>query len=269
MNPSLLYLGFSFAICLVCSALGFWNVVYFVSLSYALSIAAQSLFFAAIFSDTISGWPLVQSMTMLVYGLRLGSFLLLRARSAGFQSELKEAQARGSLLGAPARIAVWLGVSLLYVTMFLPSVCILTAEAKGVILWSLPVGVTIMITGLALEATADWQKSRFKLNHPKRFCDEGLYRLVRCPNYLGEMLFWFGVWLSGVAAYQATSSWILCTVGLLCIEGVMIGSTRRLELKQAKEYGADPAYRLYAQTVRVLIPWIPLYSLRKSRGALR
>jgi len=36
------------------------------------------------------------------------------------------------------------------------------------------------------------QKSAFKARQPDRFCDVGLYRFVRCPNHLGEMLFWTG-----------------------------------------------------------------------------
>ena len=127
------------------------------------------------------------------------------------------------------------------------------------------IGVAMMAVGLLLEAAADWQKSQFKLIHPDRFCDVALYRMVRCPNYLGEIIFWLGVWLSAVAAYQTRPAWILSTLGFMYLAGVMLGATRGLEAKQLRRYGCDPAYRKWATTVPVLVPLIPLYSLRSKR----
>ena len=48
----------------------------------------------------------------------------------------------------------------------------------------------------------------------------------------------------------------------------MIGSTKRLERKQDERYGSDPEYQRYVQTVPVLIPLVPLYSLKRWRIAL-
>ena len=45
----------------------------------------------------------------------------------------------------------------------------------------------------------------------------------------------------------------------------MLGSARRLELKQAERYGSDPAYQAYVRTVPILIPLLPLYSLRQLK----
>jgi hypothetical protein len=41
----------------------------------------------------------------------------------------------------------------------------------------------------------------------------------------------------------------------------MFGSTRRLELRQNKNYGSDPAYQEYVKNTPVLIPFIPLHSV--------
>jgi hypothetical protein len=45
----------------------------------------------------------------------------------------------------------------------------------------------------------------------------------------------------------------------------MVGSARRLELKQEERYGSDPEYRSYSRSVPILFPLVPVYSLKKAR----
>ena len=125
-----------------------------------------------------------------------------------------------------------------------------------------------MVVGLGWEACADWQKSLFKKHSPSHFCDVGLYRLVRFPNYFGEIVFWFGVWISAMSAYQSVLGWVLGSLGFICIELVMFGSSRRPELKQTDRYGADAAYQAYARQTPILFPLLPLYSLRNLKMSL-
>ena len=91
---------------------------------------------------------------------------------------------------------------------------------------------------------------------------------MRFPNYFGEMVFWFGVWISAMSAYQSLLAWVLCGIGFVCIELVMLGSSRRLELKQTGRYGADAAYQAYARQTPILFPLLPLYSLRNLKMSL-
>ena len=55
----------------------------------------------------------------------------------------------------------------------------------------------LWVIGFAIEAIADRQKFKFRLD-PKndgRFMNEGLFRIVRFPNYLGEMVVWIGMFV--------------------------------------------------------------------------
>ena len=54
------------------------------------------------------------------------------------------------------------------------------------------IGLFIMTAGILIEATADYQKSQFKLQHPTEFCSTGLYQYLRMPNYFGEITFHHG-----------------------------------------------------------------------------
>jgi len=259
------FLVLGLALCLICSALGFKRVEYFVSLGYAASVAAQAIAFPFLYRNTIKGLALLQSGLLLAYGLRLGIFLTLRERVPSFQKQQAENTARGIKVDGPMKVAIWVGVSFLYVLLCLPALLTMSAQAGGMALVSAPVGILLMSAGLGLEACADWQKSRSKRRNPSRFCDVGLYRVVRFPNYFGEMVFWLGVWVSASSTFQTLSTWALGSLGFLFIVLVMVGAGRRLELKQDKIYGSDAAYEAYSRRVPILFPFLPIYSLRSPK----
>jgi steroid 5-alpha reductase family enzyme len=267
-------LALHLALALTVSSLGFLRVVYFVSLGYAGSIAAMALLALARVGTQAPLALLMQSALLLCYGLRLGGYLMLRERHPAFRREIAEIHQRAAHIGAVKRIAIWLGVSLLYVLMFSPDLCQqwlvrglvsgaeVPAPKTALSTW---IGIPLMAAGLLLESAADAPKSAAKKRQPTRFCDVGLYRWVRCPNYLGEIVFWMGNFSAGLSAYSALWQGVAAAAGLLCIVLIMMGSTKRLESKQDERYGDDPDYQRYVATVPVLFPWLPIYSLKGIR----
>ena len=105
------------------------------------------------------------------------------------------------------------------------------------------------------------QKNNAKKINSKRFVDTGLYRLVRCPNYLGEMIFWTGILMSGFGALTVVGQWVLALIGYFGIVFVMFSGARRLEIRQNKNYADDSEYQKYIETVSILLSFIPLYSI--------
>jgi len=120
----------------------------------------------------------------------------------------------------------------------------------------------LMALGILLEIAADIQKTAAKKKDPHRFVDTGLYRIVRCPNYLGELILWVGVLVTGAPYLEGPVQWIIAILGLLGIIYVMFSGARRLELRQEQNYGSDPVYQEYVRTVPIMIPLIPLYSVK-------
>lgn len=251
-----------FLLALVVSAIGFHKFVWFISLGYGFSIAALGLALVVLCGAGASPVSLVQCVLLVVYGLRLGGYLLARERrSAAYNRLMKDQVNDGSGLSRPVQALVWVTVALLYACQVSP--ILFRMEAGGAADVACLVGAVVQAGGIALEAAADAQKSAQKRANPHRFCDQGLYSFVRCPNYLGEVLNWTGVFVSGATALAGPWQWLAALAGWLGIVYIMFGGARRLEIRQNRNYGADPAYRRYVATTPILIPWVPLYSVER------
>lgn len=252
------------AAALLISAMGFYKYVYFISLGYGFSIAGLGLLMLALFRESLTAQTAAVCALLVVYGFRLGGYLLVRERkSAAYNQKMKTEIKDGKTMGFGVKCAIWVTCALLYVLQVLP-VFYRLQNGGGSSRWCL-VGACVMAFGVAFESAADWQKSRAKKKHPGRFCDTGLYRIVRCPNYLGEVIFWTGTLLSDCGALKGAAQWGLALLGYVGIVFVMFSGARRLELRQNRTYGADEEYRHYVETTPILLPLIPLYSVAKYR----
>lgn len=267
--------GICLVIALAISIGGFWRVVYFISIGYAFAIVGMvaAVVVAMLRAGNVHWLILAQGLFLAIWGLRLGVYLVVREASPAFAPQIKETHERSGRVRFPVRVLIWLSVSILYVLMFSPVIFAqraLMASGESRIMQPAFVlvsvlGLVIMAAGLVLEGIADRQKDRYKAQHPRRFCDVGLYRVVRCPNYLGEIMVWLGLLVSAMGAYTAPVHWVMSASGFICILLIMMGSTKRLERAQDDRYGSDADYQKYVKTVPVLFPCVPVYSLRRVR----
>lgn len=248
-----------FAVALVVSALGFKKYIWFISLGYGFSIAAEGVALLVIFPhDPLTG---IACALFILYGCRLGGYLAFREFKSGSYAKHMKGEVKEDVpLGV--KFAIWVTCAILYVLQVTPMMYRLAngAPDSG---W-LVAGVIIMACGLLLESAADLQKNRAKAVNPRRFVDTGLYRIVRCPNYLGEVVFWTGVVIGGIGAVTG-AQWILVLLGYAGIVFVMFSGARRLEIRQNKNYGDDPEYQRYVKTVPILLPFVPIYSVEKHK----
>lgn len=251
-----------FVVALVVSAIGFKKFVWFISLGYGFSMAAIGVALLLMFSGRADVASIALCVMLVVYGLRLGGYLLVRERKSAAYNRVMATQVNdGSGLSLPIKVLVWLSCALLYVCEAAPVLWRL-ANGTGTDACAI-IGALIMAGGIVLESASDLQKSSQKKVNPKRFCDKGLFAFVRCPNYLGEVLIWTGMFVSGLTAYAGALQWLAAIGGYLAIVYVMFGGARRLEIRQNKNYGADPEYQAYVAKTPILLPFVPLYSVEK------
>ena len=253
-----------FGLCVVISSIGFKNYVWFISLGYGFSIAGEGILMLILYGQGLSLGTILCCVLFTLYGLRLGGYLAIREfKSSSYKKNMVGEVKDGKSVPFGVKIAIWITCAALYVTQVSP-VFYRLHNGSGTNLWTY-VGAGIMLLGVVLESAADIQKNNAKKRNPKRFVDTGLYRLVRCPNYLGEMIFWTGVLVSGIGAVSGVGQWIVVAVGYIGIIFVMFSGARRLEIRQNKNYGNDPEYQKYVKTVPILLPFIPLYSVEKHK----
>ena len=108
------------------------------------------------------------------------------------------------------------------------------------------IGFAVSIFGLVLESLADNQKSAQKKARPDMVATQGLYKYCRCPNYFGEILFWTGVFISGLSTYATAGQWITAVLAYICIVYIMFNGAQRLEKRQMGRYGNNAEYTAYA-----------------------
>ena len=251
-------------VALVVSSMGFKNYVWFISLGYGFSIAAEGVAMLIIYRESLTVATVLLSALFIAYGLRLSGYLAIReAKNSSYKKHMKAEIKDGKTVPFGVKIAIWTTCALLYLTQVLPVLYRFSNGANDSVMAY--VGIGVMAFGLLLETAADIQKNNAKKKNPKRFVDTGVYRIVRCPNYLGEMIFWTGVFLSGIGALVGVGQWILASLGYIGIIFVMFSGARRLELRQNRNYGDDPEYQAYVKKVPILLPFVPLYSVVKYK----
>ena len=101
-------------------------------------------------------------------------------------------------------------------------------------------------------------------NKTTSFIRNGLWRNSRHPNYLGEIIFWTGIFISGITTYATVGQWITAILAYICIVYIMFNGAQRLEKRQMERYGNNEEYNTYADKTPIIIPLLPIYHLNKK-----
>ena len=260
-------LGILLAVCAVLCAVGFYKFVYFLSIGYGFAVAGGGiavLIMALVNSTEAPIWVLlIQAALFLAYGIRLSGFLLIREiKNAAYRKTLKEATGDDKKMPFFVLFTIWVSVAVLYTAQVSPMLFRVTNNVTGLV--APIIGFVVSIGGLILETIADEQKSAQKKVRPDMVATEGLYKMCRCPNYLGEIVFWTGVFITGLNAYKTVGQWITAIIAYICIVFIMFNGAQRLEKRQMARYGKDKEYNDYANKTPIIIPLLPIYHLNKQ-----
>jgi len=206
---------------------------------------------AVLFSPGADARSYLLGALVVIWAIRLGSFLFGRIKNAGKDDRFDEIK--------PSFIRflnVWT-IQGLWVTftMMAALVAMTTTNRKELDLFAIA-GFLIWAFGFAIEVIADSQKSRFNANpdNKGKFIQTGLWSRSRHPNYFGEIILWIGVTVIALPVLEgwqwvALISPVFVTLLLTRVSGVPL-----LEKKADKKWGGQEDYESYKKRTPVLIP---------------
>jgi steroid 5-alpha reductase family enzyme len=113
------------------------------------------------------------------------------------------------------------------------------------------VAAVVTVAAIAIEAVADIQLHRFTADPANRgkIADRGLWSRSRHPNYLGEIVFWWGLWLFGLAA---APSWWWTVAGPILM--VLLFAFVSVPMMDRRSLARRPDYAEHMRRVPALLP---------------
>lgn len=115
--------------------------------------------------------------------------------------------------------------------------------------------VALVVAGgaVVIELVADEQMRAFaRTKQPGEICEVGMWAWSRHPNYFGELSFWWGLWLFGLAADPA---WWWTIVGPLAMTGMFVFAS--IPMIDQRGVERRPGYAEHMARVPALIPRRP------------
>ncbi|CAG0880083.1 unnamed protein product [Darwinula stevensoni] len=124
------------------------------------------------------------------------------------------------------------------------------------ILWIEYLGWTQWVVGFAVEVVADYQKAVFRNDEKNqgKFIRTGLWSVSRHPNYFGEILLWFGLYMAAFPSLRDLEHWSILSPVLNMFIIVGFSGLPPLETYAAKKWGKDPEYQKYKAKTPILVP---------------
>lgn len=142
------------------------------------------------------------------------------------------------------------------VIVFLACLSLYPALAVGGKAIGMPDVIAIIVTAgaIIIETTADEQLRRFirKRPQPGEIMAKGLWAYSRHPNYLGEVTFWWGLFIFALAADSGYWWTIIGPVSITILFTVI-----SIPLMEKRSLARRPGYGEHRKKVPALFPWFP------------
>jgi len=227
------------------------------SLSYIV-VCSVSLAFSSLRLNQI-----IQSSCVLLWALRLGIYLFQRALRRG-DKRFEKYEQNWLLIIVPFALQIFWVFIMLFPTMILNLIPTGADQSTTTVTICNYIGWPVWLIGFIFEVVSDYQKSQFSQNpeNKGKFISHGLWSVSRHPNYFGEVLLWFGLYISIIDSIDPVNWWqYLSGLSVVFIYLLLryVSGINMLEANGLDRWGDDPKYQEYISKVPVFVPFVCIY----------
>ena len=194
---------------------------------------------------------MIVSSLIIMWSIRLGTFLFTRIKKAGEDKRFREIKKSFSWFFMAFTISgMWVSIC---------AICALTGISNGIELTGVTyIGIVIFIIGFALEIISDNQKTSFRKieSNKDKFITTGLWKYSRHPNYLGEIVLWTGVAIISYSSLEVYQMSTLVSPMFTYLLLVKVSGINLLEKSGEKKWGHLDSYKSYKKNTPRLIGFL-------------
>lgn len=211
-----------------------------------ISIGILSL----ILIPSVDGNQILIFFLLIFWALRLGPYLFLRRLGSGADERLDE------YFKSPLSLYFLWVMNSLWVFMTSISIIIIFSSNEnynfGLTQW---LGLLVWVLGFIIEVVSDSQKSKFNKKNKGKFINTGLWRYIRHPNYLGEIVIWTGIFVISISYINSifTSLSILSPIFVYVLLRFLTG-VPQLERRADEKWGMQKKYIDYKKETGIIFP---------------
>lgn len=222
--------------------------------AYAMSFGILTVYgFIGGISIT-SSFKLLLTALLMIWAIRLGFFQMALAAKLGKKARLRKKMSspinflNRFLLQA---VASWV-ISLPFLFRLLQDSAVESSfQDITIIEWT---GLIIALIGLTIESITDVRKARFTavVDNENTVFETGVHKISNYPNYIGEILFWLGIFIACIAAIHG-SNW-LAILSPICIV-LLLFLTKYIPTaeEKRKDIHSDPVQNSPSNDIKHLI----------------
>ena len=123
----------------------------------------------------------------------------------------------------------------------------ITTDQSSISIALLCLGFIVCLVAPTIQLIADKQSHDFRAAHPGKVCNVGLWKHGRHPNYFGEILFWWGIWIM----YATFNGFDMFIGGPIAMTAMFLGIS--VPLMEKRQLANKPDYAEYRKQTRILI----------------
>ena len=185
---------------------------------------------------------------VIIWAIRLSSFLFLRVKKSGEDVRFKKIKHSFSWFLMTFMLqGMWV-----FMCIF-PALIVISSFNSEINNYAI-VGSIVWLFGFLFEIIADNQKSNFNKFNKGEFISNGLWSITRHPNYFGEFILWLGITIASLGYIDNYKYVLLLTPIFVYLLLTRVSGVNLLEDIGEKRWGNSKEYQKYKEKTPLFFP---------------